>query len=326
MFKLNFKLFLVISILLHSSFVFGQERICKCELVNNYRFADYEGEWKTAVYYIDDAISNIKSGRYKITSAESQRITFNSMWSPFNEILPPYSIKYEKERVGYGIPNWTSETDDVGYNVILKKPFNTYVDEQKNFDVMFGIAGSYLKPVLVVKNYFENSQYQSLKGPKLIIDDVEFSFAGSALANLGNNYKEQNLALKSGVNIVAYRTVRIYELSLFLKVENFNDRESYLASLIEKIKPGKVSLVYETATGQVKRTFNESQVKTFKEMLQIYYNFQFDKWEVTYLNEQVKKECQDMEAKIAIDNEAHYIRLKPLEDKINEVIEKYKKF
>jgi len=322
MYKFNIKSFsIAFSLFIFYCNIFCQNQICKCNIVDNYRFKDYEESLEYNLNRIYTAMVNIRDGLYTI-----DEYTFNTMWSPFNEILPPYSIKREIERVGYGIPNWISETDDSGYNVVFKKPFNTYIDEQKNFDVMFGIAGSYSKPMMVVKNYFENSQYQSLDSKKLlIIDDEEFKIYFSYGA-LGNNYKEQNLPLKSGVNVVAYRTVRIYELPIFEKIEKFDDREPFLASLINKIKPGKVSIVYETSTGQIKRVFNEAQVKNFKEMLQIYYNFQFDKFEVTYLNEQVKKECEEMEAQVAKDNEEHYTRLKPIEDKINEVIEKYKKF
>ena len=61
-------------------------------------------------------------------------------------------------------------------------------------------------------------------------------------------------------------------------------------------------------------------------MLQIYEKFQFDKWDITYLNEQVKKDCQEMEAQVQKANEPHYTALQPIIDRINAVMEKYKKF
>jgi len=326
---INIKFFLVVFVLFsHFSLIFGQKQICKCELISNYGQTDYKPRVNNSIIEINRAIENIEEGRYKITSESNQESIFNQMLKPFSEILPPYSVKYETNLTNFLPSGWVEDDPGIFNILFIKKPFNTYIDEQKNFDVMFGLSTTMEKkksPFIVVKNYFENSQYQSLGYPKLIIDDYKFTFH-DAISGYGKNYQEQTMSLKSGVNVVAYRTVRLYRINFNTQSGFQSNGEQLVSDVISKIKPGKVFMVYETSTGQIKRTFTEAQVKSLKEMLQIYEKFQFNKWDVTYLNEQVKKECQDMEAQVSRDNEEHYIRLKPIEEKINDIMEKYRKF
>jgi len=179
--------------------------------------------------------------------------------------------------------------------------------------------------IIVVKNYYTNYQYNSLTSATFVIDDYQFFFTQS-LPSLGSKYRNQLLPIKSGVNIIAYRDVVQHILSFDAANITKLSQEDFVADIISKVKPGKVHITYETSTGQIKRTLTEAQVKSLKEMLQIYEKFQFDKWDITYLNEQVKKDCQEMEAQVQKANEPHYTALQPIIDRINAVMEKYKKF
>jgi len=329
MLKSNLK-FLFLPIALSSFFLFaaGQKQVINCKITNNYEYKDYEYEWKTLNNKINHSVNNIETGLWPLNTKERYEATNKKISEYFSELPPPYSIEYETKFTNYLPPNW--EQEDAGYyeKLTIKKPFNTYIDEQKNFDIMFCLRElntGKKQIIIVVKNYYTNYQYNSLTSATFVIDDYQFFFTQS-LPSLGSKYRNQLLPIKSGVNIIAYRDVVQHILSFDAANITNLSQEDFVADIISKVKPGKVFITYETSTGQIKRTLTEAQVKSLKEMLQIYEKFQFDKWDITYLNEQVKKDCQEMEAQIQKANEPHYIKLQPIIDRINEVMEKYKKF
>jgi len=326
--KLKFLFLCVIALFLSNFNLSAQKQICSCKMNKNYNYkSEYDDRWKNRMFDINDYLDDIESGKTVFTSKDYQEAIFNNIRKSLSELIPPYSISYETQFTNYLPPNWVQEDAGFHDNLTLKKPFNTYIDENKNFDIMFclrDIKDGKKQIIMVVKNYYTNSEYKSLGDPTFVIDDQEFSFSAS-LNSLGSKYKDQLLAIKSGVNVVAYRNVVLHLLD-FYAYALAKDQDQFVSTLISKIKPNKVFITYETSTGQIKRTLTETQVKSLKEMLQIYEKFQFDKWDITYLNEQVKKDCQEMEAKIQQANEPHYTALQPIIDRINEVMEKYKKF
>ena len=333
MYKSNFKLFLLILALLSCySDVLGQKSICKCKISDNYQFKNFERNWTNNSSRIDDIIRQVeKDGvAYYKSSHVSLEYIFKEIDEKFNELVPPYKLSMEYDGKGtmdLGYPNWVEEDPGIFSNIYIKTPFDTYINEQKDFDVMFGLQQVQTKviPFIVVKNHFQAHEWNSITSIKLIIDDFEFSIM-DRIIGFGTKYKEQDLAIKSGINTVAYRNVKLYRITLTSYSEFNRNREEFISDIISKIKAGKVSLVYETATGQVKRTFNETQVKSFKEMFQIYDKFLFNKFENRYINEDVKKECEELGTKVEEKNEAHYIKLQPIEDKINKFKEKYMEF
>jgi hypothetical protein len=78
-----------------------------------------------------------------------------------------------------------------------------------------------------------------------------------------------------------------------------------------------VAMLYETSTGQIKRTFTEAQVKSLKEMFQLYDKFLFNKFENTYINADVKKECDNLKLELDEKNKEHNDLMDKLKTKID---------
>jgi hypothetical protein len=264
---------------------------------------------------------------YYVKGRYSLEDYFTKVDKNFNEIIPPYQliVKYDNSvPINFGFANWVEEEPGTLDAIYIKKPFSTYIDEQKPFDAMFSVrpGNREIYPLLVVKNYFKNSEYNSLSSPTLIMSDIHISLS-TKIGGYGGKYQAQELAIKAGTSITGYRTVWLHNIS-FDTYAGFNkDKEKFLTEVINAIKPGKVFITYETSTGQIKRTFTEAQVKGLKEMFQIYYNFLFNKFEKKYINEEVKKECEALEAEVAERNKDHDIRMQPIIEMVNKFREEY---
>ena len=295
MFKLFFKSSFLFIFLLPFQ-MFCQKTICKCEIVDNKSLEQYNLYCEATYREIADILKDVREDKLTISKEEAFDI-IDSKISELKNFSPYYLKEIYDEKIPFnlGFSGWEEEDTGFAYYLYYKKPFNTYIDEQKNFDIMFGVrqpptSGHKTYPVLVVKNYFTNSEYKTLKSAKLIIDDFEIDF-DKTIGGFGN-YSEQELALKSGTSIVGYRTVYLHEISISYHHGCNKDPEGYLSRMIAAIKPGKVFITYETSTGQIKRSLSEAQVRSLKETFQIWEKFLFDKFEKKYINNEVKKECE----------------------------------
>jgi hypothetical protein len=341
--KLNFKLFLALFLGLFfcHNLVLGQiltsskQIICKCQIKKDtYYFSQIEQDKKNLYRCLDiDYIKEYckkqdqesfhdrfhKDGQIydeciKNQFENAQRY-LNNLEEYFSKGL--YYVDNEREKIETNIGNdimgvpATWILDDCGISgggIIIKKPFDTYNNESKNFDVMFGlkritVGFSSLSPFFVVKNYFQAHEYKSIRAIYFIIGDERIEIT-EKYDGFGNIYSEKELALKSGISIIAYRTVTIlrFPLNDILSNHTSEDREAYLNNLIKKATPGKVSIVYETMTGQIKRVFTDSQISSFKEMIKIYSyllkNEIHSSQGLEYKNETVQQECKNLENQI----------------------------
>jgi len=186
----------------------------------------------------------------------------NESISKFGQITFP-EIRYEKKIIEIKQPinvptSWEKRTQ-----VIVKTPFNTYIDENKNFDVFFGGRittgnGYGFAPFLVVKKYFQQHQFKSINQINLIIDDENIRI--TERYSSFDYESEKELALKQNNQIVAYRVVRIYILSMY----NVN-----IDNIINKCKSGKVFIEFETMTGKISDKLSDTQINSLKELFTI---------------------------------------------------------
>jgi len=228
-----------------------------------------------------------------------------------------YKIQYRNEKVKVpntipNIPNsWVREDVGINSDLIIKKPFDTYINESKNFDVMFGLreisnlSYSNWAPFLVVKNYLQKHEFNSVKMITLVIGDEEIELS-ETYNGFGRIYDEKKMAITSSSReIIAYRTVVIYKFDLnyilYQKDKNNELMSEYLDNLIKNMQVGKVFINYETSTGKIKRSFNESQITSFKELIRIYKYFLNKKpfeYEEGYTDENLKQQCADLEIEL----------------------------
>jgi len=317
------KLLLIIPCFLFFTFsTFGQDQyvdfkevICKCHIegINSSDIDIFNQQYQRVINYLNMDSVSIKSEYQGWRERYEYDTYFKDVYALERKLSwgSQYRITYDKERIptNYStirVPNSWVRTEAFMDKIIYKKPFDTYINESKNFDVMFGFldksTGFEWSPFLVVKNYMESAEYKSTSYITLNIGDISFNITES-YSDFGRNFSEKELALRSGINVVAYRTVKIYKFPLERAISQKDKAEKtdYLNDLIKKAVPGKVSLVYETMTGKITRNFTEAQITSLKEMIKIYMYF-LNKEEVSgweYKNEQVKQECLDFEM---IDN------------------------
>ena len=265
-----------------------------------------EQVWRQGRFEYDDITVEDYSGYFSNINNYYDKIKYHS---------GGYLLKREYEKVATVIPStigvsssWVREDVGTFLDLIIKTPFDTYINESKNFDVMFGLKEvsncdySRWNAFIVVKNYFKQHEYNSLSKISLIIGDEEISLT-ETYDGFGSKYREQKISITSNRQIIAYRTVIIHRFDLnyimYQKNKNKELMNEYLNTLIKKMQSGKVFICYETSTGKINRTFTDAQIISFKEMLKIYQHFMINKNNdssgLEYKNDMIKQVCEDLE-------------------------------
>jgi len=322
MFKGSFKLLCVFIMFIVSSKSFGQgfkfkdftenRMICDCEFNISKDYTGeiwiYKDEWNRRDKYMlnFDTLHTLKDmDNMGIDYQKPESYIRNEQIFcevPMNTII--------------GVSKDWKNLDDQWISVICKIPFDTYIDKNKNFDIMFFLSED-KKPKLVIKNYFTNVQKNSLSKYYLMIGDDEYSIEDGFYNNEKFTYKEEAIFESSGSRIPkAYRIVSIHSLDVGYTLKEFeqimrmneeqqkvmysdSSKSKRLEQLIKNCVSGNVYIIYETSTGQIKRTLNEAQTTSLREMIEIHKYYKYDdNRSNAYKDREVENKCASIDKEV----------------------------